>query len=193
MADGREPYRAARDALFRANGPAEYFARNEIGDRDGWVCGICQDPGRLADPAAERLDQLVAVVDHVLPPGRGGTRTRDNVQIAHRFCNSQKSDGPTPDPAIMRAKLTRKLHGTPLPEAMYRAETPPAPDKQRRKVQEHLLAEAIERGHVAPSLRSRWRRTTRFLPWSRWPSSRRMTRKRQRSQQLRESFRNSAR
>lgn len=125
MTDGRQPYRVAREALFRANGPVEHFTRKEIGGRAGWVCGICQDPGRLASPTADRLDQVVAVVDHVVPPGRGGTHTRDNVQIAHRFCNSQKSDGPGPDPAIMRAKLTRKLHGTRLPEVMYRAEMAP--------------------------------------------------------------------
>ena len=31
-------------------------------------------------------------VDHMIPIAKGGTHTWDNVQLAHRYCNSIKSD-----------------------------------------------------------------------------------------------------
>jgi hypothetical protein len=31
---------------MRANGPVESFTAAEVGKRDGWVCGICQDVTR---------------------------------------------------------------------------------------------------------------------------------------------------
>ena len=32
-----------RRVQMRANGPIERFSMHEIGDRDNWLCGICQD------------------------------------------------------------------------------------------------------------------------------------------------------
>ncbi len=40
-----------RQAQIRANGAGESFTQAEIGERDGWICGICQDSERLVDPA----------------------------------------------------------------------------------------------------------------------------------------------
>ena len=31
-------------------------------------------------------------IDHIIPVSRGGTHTWDNVQLAHRYCNSIKSN-----------------------------------------------------------------------------------------------------
>jgi hypothetical protein len=42
-----------RDRMRRA-GPVEAFTAEEIGHRDGWVCGICQDGTRLIDPLPVR-------------------------------------------------------------------------------------------------------------------------------------------
>jgi hypothetical protein len=110
-------------------------------------------------------DEGIEAPDHIIPPSMGGTHTRGNVQIAHWFCNRQKEDGSSPDPEIMRAKLTRRLYGTPPPEAMYRAEMPRYPDKRRQAVQEYCLAAAIKRGNVAPTPRPRWRKLiSRALP-----------------------------
>jgi hypothetical protein len=109
---------------MRANGPVESFTRVEIGRRDGWVCGFCHDPERLVNnqPGAPRA--LRPSIDHVMPVSAGGTHTRDNVQISHRWCNSEKNCGESPSPEVMRAKLSRVLEGTPVPEATHRSQYP---------------------------------------------------------------------
>lgn len=45
----------------------------------------------LCEQRIESLDD--AAVDHIVPFSKGGTTTPDNAQLAHRFCNSVKSDG----------------------------------------------------------------------------------------------------
>jgi hypothetical protein len=48
--------------------------------RDGYVCGICGDlvcPTELS-------------IDHIIPVARGGGDDLDNLQVAHRVCNSRK-------------------------------------------------------------------------------------------------------
>lgn len=93
--------------------------RIEIGQRDEWLCGICQDPARLVERLSvvplgeitveeiemsyvlleedwpeptERLlrNPLSASVDHIVPLAAGGTDDRSNLQIAHLFCNLYK-------------------------------------------------------------------------------------------------------
>jgi hypothetical protein len=51
--DDLDPARAAkrqqarrRQDQMRAAGQVESFTMAEIGDRDGWLCGICQDTAR---------------------------------------------------------------------------------------------------------------------------------------------------
>jgi HNH endonuclease len=107
-----------RWARMRANGPVESFTVAEIGERDGWVCGVCMDPVRLVElpPELVKLDievlvaepvppgedvevweapirrrPLSASIDHILSIAGGGTHTRTNVQITHLFCNLEKS------------------------------------------------------------------------------------------------------
>jgi hypothetical protein len=103
---------------MRANGPVESFTVVEIGERDGWVCGVCLDPVRLVeslpDPVKVDLEDLVfelvppgegaelyegpvprrplsASIDHIVSIAAGGTHTRSNVQITHLFCNLDKN------------------------------------------------------------------------------------------------------
>jgi hypothetical protein len=107
-----------RRARMRANGPVESFAVAEIGERDGWVCGVCMDRARLVElpPELVKLDLKVLVaepvppdedfeldegpvrrrplsasVDHIVSVWAGGTHTRSNVQITHLFCNMEKN------------------------------------------------------------------------------------------------------
>lgn len=54
--------------------------RDEVIARDGYVCGICG--GGVAP------DQMS--IDHIVPISRGGTDDLDNLQAAHRSCNSRK-------------------------------------------------------------------------------------------------------
>lgn len=92
---------AARDARRRlrekgVSGPVESFTKSEIGERDGWRCGICRkriDPSVPAwKPGSWEQNPLTATIDHILPLAKGGTHTRDNVQIAHLECNVAKGD-----------------------------------------------------------------------------------------------------
>ena len=72
-----------------------------IGDRDGWVCGICQwpvDPDRWLwrELTGIRVqdDLLSPEVDHLLPKQRRGVDGDENCQIAHAACNRHKHYDP---------------------------------------------------------------------------------------------------
>lgn len=55
------------------------------------VCGICGKPVDISikDPH----DPLSPVVDHIIPIAKGGhPYAMENLQLAHRWCNRQKSD-----------------------------------------------------------------------------------------------------
>jgi len=68
------------------------YAPHEIFERDGWTCQLCGGP---VDPGASRHSALGATIDHVLAISRGGVDAPENVQTAHRSCNSRKGAGPT--------------------------------------------------------------------------------------------------
>lgn len=63
------------------------FRALDIFDRDGWICGICNQP---VDPAARFPDWSRASLDHVIPLSRGGPHTPTNAQLAHLSCNVRK-------------------------------------------------------------------------------------------------------
>lgn len=65
----------------------EKFTHLEIFERDGWQCGIC---GEDVDPELQFPDPRSATLDHIVPIFYGGGHTRDNVQLAHFFCNTSK-------------------------------------------------------------------------------------------------------
>src|SRR6185437_11193092 len=70
-------------------GHVERFSSQEIYERDGWVCGICDQP---VDRSRRYPDRDSASLDHIVPLSRGGSHTRRNVQLAHLRCNLDKSD-----------------------------------------------------------------------------------------------------
>lgn len=54
------------------------------------VCGICGGP---VDFTLRFPDPLSPTVDHIIPVSKGGhPSSLDNLQLAHRWCNRQKSD-----------------------------------------------------------------------------------------------------
>lgn len=62
--------------------------------RDGGICKLCGEPCDMEDYET-RGDAFIAgdrypSIDHVKPLAAGGTHTWDNVQLAHRICNSVK-------------------------------------------------------------------------------------------------------
>ena len=50
------------------------------------LCAICGEPFRETVPA------LQATCDHIIPKSKGGRDHYENVQAAHRRCNSRKAD-----------------------------------------------------------------------------------------------------
>jgi hypothetical protein len=79
--------------------PRESFTLEEIGDRDGWVCGICLDP---IDQQFAAPDARSPSIDHVKAIFAGGTHTRDNVRITHLYCNMDRSYIDRPRRLIVR-------------------------------------------------------------------------------------------
>ena len=54
------------------------------------ICGIC---GKPVDFSLKYPDPLSATVDHIIPIAKGGHPSDiSNLQLAHRWCNRQKSD-----------------------------------------------------------------------------------------------------
>jgi len=93
--DDLRPGRAAkleqdrpRRILTRAAGPVESITATEIGERDDWVCGICQDTMRLAGARPDAPRALSPSIDHIIPVPRGGTHTRskraDHASVVQR-------------------------------------------------------------------------------------------------------------
>lgn len=55
------------------------------------VCGICGRPVDLSIKNAR--DPMAPVIDHIIPINKGGHPSDiNNLQLAHRWCNRQKSD-----------------------------------------------------------------------------------------------------
>ncbi len=104
----RRDRRNARDARrrerFRQNGPREAYTRDEIGDRDGWVCHVCGDH---VDQSLRRPDLESPSIDHVIPGWRGGEDRKDNVKIAHLGCNLDRNV--SENPAYCKRARARRL------------------------------------------------------------------------------------
>lgn len=64
-------------------------SRDEVGERDGWVCQACHIPtNRDADP----LHPDAPTIDHTVPLSKGGQHTMTNLQVLCYSCNSRKQD-----------------------------------------------------------------------------------------------------
>ncbi len=77
-----------RRRALRAAAESEPYTLAEIGDRDGWRCGIC---GKRVGRAYGRNHPRSATVDHIVALASGGSDLRANVQLAHRSCNGRKA------------------------------------------------------------------------------------------------------
>lgn len=54
------------------------------------ICGIC---GKPVDKTLKYPDPMSASVDHIIPVSKNGDPVAlENLQLAHRYCNRQKSD-----------------------------------------------------------------------------------------------------
>lgn len=59
--------------------------RYSIGQRDNWICGVC---GQQIDKELKYPNPQSASLRHIQPLSKGGTHSKDNVQIVHLHCNS---------------------------------------------------------------------------------------------------------
>lgn len=101
-----------RNSMFRARARRYRVAYTPgitwraVMQRDGDTCSLC---GFAVPPISSRSDPLSPTVDHRVPMAGGGGHTWENVQLAHRICNSYKCAGKDlPDRAI---EPLLRLHG----------------------------------------------------------------------------------
>ena len=80
---------ASRRARERGAAVGETFTREEIFDRDGWICQLCLAP---IDFRLSGRGRFAPALDHVVPLAVGGAHSRSNVQAAHSGCNARKRD-----------------------------------------------------------------------------------------------------
>jgi len=65
--------------------------RTAIFERDGWRCQLCH---KKVDGSLPADHMMSATLDHIIPLASGGLHEAANCQLAHRICNSTKSDRP---------------------------------------------------------------------------------------------------
>lgn len=75
------------------------------------ICGIC---GRPVDFTKKYPDPMAPCIDHIIPIAKGGHPSDiDNLQLAHWYCNRQKSD-----------KITRQTKEEPKAELIGNNDLP---------------------------------------------------------------------
>lgn len=95
--ENRVRYNARRDMLV-GNGRVDWSISVErLVHRDKGNCHLCNNKVDMKDFEHNEQDYYIAgnyygSVDHVIPLSKGGTHTWGNVKLAHRLCNSYKSD-----------------------------------------------------------------------------------------------------
>lgn len=81
-----------RDAVTRARKHGarvvDIFDREEIFERDNWICRGCGIHCSSPNP----YERTAATVDHVIPFARGGEHSRANAQTLCLSCNAIKRD-----------------------------------------------------------------------------------------------------
>lgn len=81
-----------------AEAPRDAIHLSDLYVRDGGTCQICGEQTDWSDFTAKPdgtfwyINGRYPTIDHIVPIAKGGTHTWDNVQLAHRDCNSAKSD-----------------------------------------------------------------------------------------------------
>ncbi|MGW1890105.1 HNH endonuclease [Streptomyces sp. NPDC002004] len=103
--DAKRAQDRRRRERMRSSGSIERYTMKEIGERDGWICGLCRDP---VDRARRHPDPRSPSIDHVRTIAAGGTDTRDNVRLTHWGCNHERNVG-TPLGSVEEAEAQRAV------------------------------------------------------------------------------------
>ena len=86
----RKADNARRDKRIKRNGePDLTISLHRLYRRDGGICQLC---GKVLDFDRDPNDAEYPSIDHIIPLSKGGTHTWENVQLACRRCNWEKSD-----------------------------------------------------------------------------------------------------
>jgi len=91
-ANPNKVYRDSKDRALKHGGKHSYYTRQQIFDRDGYDCYLCNIPVDLTAPHVQGQPgwELYPHVEHVIPLSKGGDDTLENVKIAHAKCNIDK-------------------------------------------------------------------------------------------------------
>lgn len=73
----------------RMEATVELVDYEAVGERYGWVCGIC---GEQMDPTIRGRTSLAVSFDHIIPLSKGGPHMAANLQPAHFGCNARKGN-----------------------------------------------------------------------------------------------------
>lgn len=85
--------------------PSIPYKDKDIFERDAWRCKLCGMPVEV-DPS----DWIYGPsIDHIVALNNGGPNTPQNVQLAHRGCNSNKSDRESPDKKYVEEMQSKVL------------------------------------------------------------------------------------
>ncbi|WP_328920794.1 HNH endonuclease [Streptomyces sp. NBC_00208] len=103
--DAKRAQDQRRRQRMRSNGDIERFTAEEIGERDGWVCGLCEGP---VERAYQHPDPRSPSIDHIRTIASGGTHTRDNVHLTHWGCNHERNNS-TPLRTVKEAESQRAV------------------------------------------------------------------------------------
>lgn len=136
-----------RRERLQGNGSVERYTAVEIGERDGWICGLCRD---RVDQDYRHPDPRSPSIDHVRAVAAGGSDTRDNVRLTHWGCNHERNIS-TPLHTVEEAEAQRAALLR-LPTLRAYAESLEAEDMVRRSQAFHSperyrarLARRVER------------------------------------------------
>lgn len=77
----RPEHDPARSAIFKKNKKIILATQS--------ICAICGQP---VDKSLKYPHPMSPSVDHIIPCAKGGSDDLDNLQLAHRKCNRDKSD-----------------------------------------------------------------------------------------------------
>jgi len=81
-----------RDRVRNKGSKHRYYTRQQIFDRDGYGCYLCNTPVDLSAPHVQGQPgwETYPHIEHVVPLSLGGEDTLQNVKIAHAKCNMDK-------------------------------------------------------------------------------------------------------
>lgn len=85
----KKSYAARRRARMRGEKVGSFFKVHDVFVRDKWVCQLCH---KRVMRTAKAPHPLSPSLDHIIPLSASGEHAWHNVQLAHLYCNSIKSD-----------------------------------------------------------------------------------------------------